>query len=145
MELFWNTTRRQLVESFTDETIVPEVKLVQGDYETISVALLEETGDADAPFAILALPAGHSLILGAKLNFEDETYCVRAASFVQAGSGDSVRHSQDVDLDTAECDTALGVEDVVFLHAELALVSAAGKHVWTTAFWLRLEKKVVAP
>lgn len=145
MELFWNTTQKELAESYTDDQPVPEVCLVQGDYETVTVAIMEETGVASAPFSIASLPAGGTLKYGAKVNPDDETYCFLASSFVASGAGSAERHAQDVDLDTAEIAAALGGEAFVILFGELAVISAAGRHLWTTAVRLKLRKKVVSP
>ena len=142
MNLFWDTDKRRLVESYSDDTTVNEITIAARDVETFAVAMLARTGTPATPFSIKALPAGAQIVFGAKYDL-DGVYCTYGDVFVQSGSGDDIVHTGDCNFNTAGTLAALADEDDVLVKGEIALILSTGKKAWSTQFTIRIVADVV--
>lgn len=144
MNIFWDTTKRKLVEAFDDDTEVSELTIAARDLESLVVSVLYRTGTATAPFAIQSLPSGAQVVFGAKYDL-DGSYCAYADAFVQSGSGNDIVHTGDANFNTAGTLAAIAsaATDELTITGELALILSSGKKAWSTQISIKIVNDVI--
>jgi hypothetical protein len=148
MLIYWDTTTRKIVRSTTDVSEITDSALIARDQEAISIALLEKTGSGTTPYTVSALAATDSkIILAAKQITDsvvaDSPYLCYAEIATLTGSGDTLRYTGTLNLNTDEIESAMGTADYLTAQAELTVLTTTDTHRLSTRFALRIYKKVV--